>query len=172
MGPLLSLAWAPGGRGSYECITALRGRAGFCIWCSEDPPPRAGPFLSVSNLCASGFSASSRRQAHGLRQHAAAVRDDVRPTWQGPCSPSDPRPGPGQRWTPLLLCKVCIYSPLGLQRGWGAGQMVCSLDKEEGGGEAEGGAPSGHSGGRPALLGGGAGPRGFPAPLLTWPLPC
>lgn len=49
--------------------------------------------------------------------------------------------------------------------------MVCSLDKEEGGGEAEGGALSWHSGGRPALLGG-VGPRGFPAPLLAWPLPC
>lgn len=83
--------------------------------------------------------------------------------------PTQSQARPRATLDPLLLCKVCIYSPLGLQRGWGAGQRVCSLDKEEGGGKAEIGALSGHFGARPAVGQGGA--RDWPAPSFAWPLP-
>ena len=131
------------------------------------PPPGLRPAAPVPPVHS---SASPRRQAHGLRQHAAAVRDDVRPAWQGP-APHRPQAQPRATLDPLLLCKVCIYSPLGLQRGWGAGQMVCSPDKEDGGGEAEGGAPTGHSGGRPAQPWGGGAQRLPRPPYLHGPSP-
>lgn len=94
----------------------------------------------------------------------------MRPTWQGP-APHRPQARPRATLDPLLLCKVCIYSPLGLQRGWGAGQMVCSPNKEEGGGEAKGGAPTGHSGGRPAQPWGGGAQRLPRPPYLHGPSP-
>lgn len=73
--------------------------------------------VPVRPVCG-GFAASSRRQAHGLRQHAAAAGDDVRLAWRGCCSPPNPRPGPGQRWTPFYFVKF-VFIPLWVCRGGG-----------------------------------------------------
>lgn len=132
----------------------------FYLWGSKSQP-RCGP-VSVSDPVPLVSQPHPDVKPMALRQHAAAVRDDVRPTWQGP-APHRPQARPRAALDPLLLCKVCIYSPLGLQRGWGAGQMVCSPTRR--GGEAKWRRP-GHSGGRPAQPWGGGAQKRLPA-LLT-----
>lgn len=156
------------GAGGGQCTTAW-GAGALLHLVPRDTAPKAAPppTLSVSRVW---FTASPRRQAHGLRQHTAASRDDVRPAQQGPRRVR-PQAPPRATLDPLLLCKVCIYSPLGLQRGWGAGQRVCSLDKEGGRWRGWAGALS-RAFPREASRGEGRGPEASPPPLFAWPLPC
>lgn len=86
-------------KGRARCPTALAGRAALCIWWSETPS-EAASFLSPLS---SRSPASSRRQAHGLRQHAAAVRDDVRRRVPGPAPHVTPGPAQGNIGPPFTL---------------------------------------------------------------------